>query len=178
MVGIRFLAGAGLSVLLCAAMETPALAQSRAGDVPSVVGRLLDCRKLTDEHGRLACYDSASDAVAASLNHGDIVAVDRDQIKEVKREAFGFTLPTLNLFERGEKAAVETLSATVATAHQRGDGAWVLEFENGAVWMQTDSTALSRFPKKGSRVEIRRGAIGGFFINLDGQRAIRAKRIQ
>lgn len=53
-----------------------------------------------------------------SLNHGDIVAVDKDQIKQVKREAFGFTLPTLNLFERGEKAAVETLSATVETARR------------------------------------------------------------
>ena len=113
-----------------------------------------------------------------SLNHGEIVAVDKDQIKRVKREAFGFTLPTLNLFERGEKAAVETLSATVETARQRGDGAWVLELQDGAVWVQTDSEALSRYPEKGSKAEIRKGAIGGFFINLDGQRAIRAKRIQ
>ncbi len=175
---MRFLAGPGLGVLLWAAVGTPALAQSKAGDVPAVMGRLLDCRKLTDEHGRLACYDAASDAVAASLNHGDIVAVDKDRIRQVKREAFGFTLPTLNLFERGEKAAVETLSATVEAAHRRGDGAWVLELQDGAVWVQTDSEALSRYPKKGSKAEIRKGAIGGFFINLDGQRAIRAKRTQ
>lgn len=54
----------------------------------------------------------------------------------------------------------------------------MLELQEGAVWVQTDSEAPSRYPKKGSKAETRKGATGGFFINLDGQRAIRAKRIQ
>jgi len=172
-------AGFGVGVALCAAIGASALAQSKVGDAPAALRRLIDCRKLTDEHGRLVCYDAAVDAIAASLTTGDIVAVDKEQVTKVKRQAFGFSLPTLNLFDRADKPApLESLSATVARAYQRGDGAWVLELEDGAVWTQTDQERLSRYPKKGSKAEIRKAALGTFFINLDGQRAIRAKRVQ
>lgn len=53
-----------------------------------------------------------------------------------------------------------------------------MQLQDGAVWVQTDSEALSRCPKKGSKAETRKEGIGGFFINLDGRRGIRAKRIQ
>ncbi|MDB5423676.1 MAG: hypothetical protein JWQ29_1092 [Phenylobacterium sp.] len=169
----------GVGVALCAAIGASALAQSKVADAPAALRRLIDCRKLTEEHARVVCYDAGVDAVVASLTSGDIVAVDKEQVTKVKRQAFGFSLPSLSLFDRADKPApLENLSATVAHAYQRGDGAWVLELEDGAVWAQTDQEQLTRYPKKGSKAEIRKAAMGTFFINLDGQRAIRAKRVQ
>ena len=63
-------------------------------------------------------------------------------------------------------------------AYQQGDGKWSLELEDGAVWVQTESATLGRRPKDGSTVEIRKAAMGSYFINIDGQRAIRAKRVK
>jgi len=172
-------AGLGAGIVLCAVMGASALAQSRVGDAPAALRRLIDCRKLTDEHARLVCYDTAVDAVVASLTSGDIVAVDKEQVAKVKRQAFGFSLPALNLFDHADKPApLERLSATVERANQRGDGTWVIELEDGAVWGQIDQEQLTRYPRKGSKAEIRKAAMGTYFINLDGQRAIRAKRVQ
>ena len=44
--------------------------------------------------------------------------------------------------------------------------------------MQNDSETLFREPKKGSKVEIRKASMGGYFMNVDGQRAIRARRVK
>jgi hypothetical protein len=172
-------AGVGAAAGLCALAAVSALAQTKVGDAPAAIRRLLDCRLLPEEHARVVCYDAAVDAIAGSLTKGDIVAVDQEQVAKVKRQAFGFSLPALNLFDHpAQPAPLENLSALVERAYQRGDGGWVLELEGGAVWSQTDAERLFRFPKKGSKAEIRKAAMGTYFINLDGQRAIRAKRVQ
>ena len=161
------------ALMVCA---SEASAQPKARDRAVTVQKLMDCRTVTESAARLACYDTAAAALDIAEAKGEIVVVEKEQMKAVRKQAFGFTLPTLNLFERGEKAAVETLSATVKTAHQRGDGAWVLELEDGAVWVQTDTEALPRDARKGSTIEIRKASMGSFFINVDKQRAIRATR--
>ena len=58
---------------------------------------------------------------------GNIVAVDKEQVRTVRRQAFGFTLPSLGLLDRSDKPEeLEQITATVAEARQRGDGTWVL----------------------------------------------------
>jgi hypothetical protein len=49
--------------------------------------------------------------------------------------------------------------------------------EDGARWTQTDSTRVNRTPKAGMKARIRRAAMGSFFVNIDGQLAIRMKRL-
>ena len=145
---------------------------------PQVVQSLLDCRKVTDDAARLACYDKAAAAMESATTSGDLVAIDREQRKAARRQAFGFTLPTLGFLDQGEKGeGADRITATVAEAHEDGTGHWVVQLDDGAVWVQTESEMLGRAPRKGSKVLITKGVLGAFFMTIDGQGAGRAKRV-
>lgn len=158
---------------------TGALAQGAPQDRPAALQRLLACRGLAEGPARLACFDAAAAAFDQAESKGDVVVVDREQASRVKRQAFGLSLPSLSLFDRGEAAKpMEEIAAKVKSAYRGGEGRWVVELEDGATWVQTDQENLGRPPRPGSEVRIRRAALGGFMMNLDGQRAVRARRVQ
>jgi hypothetical protein len=141
--------------------------------------QLIDCRKLTDSAARLACYDGATVALDQAEAKGDIVVVDREQARKVRRQAFGFSMPSITLFERGEtQADIENITAKVGTAGRNGAGRWVIELEDGAVWTQVDSNELHRNPKPGMSVSIRKATMGSFLMSIDNMRAFRARRTE
>jgi len=156
-----------------------ALAETAASPLPAAVQRLLDCRSVPADTARLACYDAAVDELGRLIKAGDIVVIDHERVATVKRQAFGFSLPSLSLFDRGEKAAeLQQVSGVIASAYRSSEGAWVVELEDGAVWRQTDNEQLARAPRRGSKAEIRKAALGSFFMNIDGQRALRMQRVK
>jgi hypothetical protein len=178
----------GLSATLAGAASAQA-----PEEPPAVVKALGECRALTDDARRLACYDAAAARLVQAEAKGEIVVVDRARAEKVRRQAFGFSLPSLDIFDRPARAAataegkpesarveppaqLDRITTTVKRASLRGDGKWVFELEDGAVWLQTDAEPLRKGAKAGSTLEIRRTAMGGYFINVDGQRAIRANR--
>ncbi|HEY9219426.1 MAG TPA: hypothetical protein VIO94_15365, partial [Phenylobacterium sp.] len=108
---------------------------------------------------------------------GDVVVVSRAQATAARRQAFGFSLPSLSIFDRGARPEdVDRISTVAKSAYQNAAGKWVVVLEDGAVWEQIDSERVPRKPRSGSKVEIRKAALGSFFMNLDGQRAVRARR--
>jgi hypothetical protein len=144
---------------------------------PAVVQNLLDCRKLTDGAERLACYDKAAAAVASATTSGDLVALDREQRRAARRQAFGFILPSLSFLERGEKVEeANHISAIAANAGLNPLGEWVITLDDGAVWRQIEPIELGRRPHKGSKVVITKGVLGAFFMTIDGEGAGKAKR--
>jgi hypothetical protein len=169
----------GTLVLAAAALGGAALAAPKSEGRAVALQKLADCRRLSENPARLACYDAAAAEIDAAETKGDIVVVDREQARQVRRQAFGLALPSLSLFDRGERPeAMDNITGKVVAAHQNHDGRWVLELEGGAVWTQLDYEPLPRGPKKGSTAAIRKSAFGGYFINLDQQRAFRAARSQ
>ena len=157
------------------AAAAPNLVASRT----AVAQAISDCRKVADKDTRLDCYDKAADAFEQAQQAGQVVVVDRAQIHEVKRQAFGFALPSLNLFSRGPKEEeVKNVAVKLASAHQDATGKWVMVTEENAVWRQNDDNELFNPPHAGSSVAIRRAALGSFFCNVDGQTAIRCTRTQ
>jgi len=172
---LRLGLGAGLAALAIGA----ALAETAASPLPGAVQKLLDCRATSADAARLACYDGAVAELGKLIASGEIVVVDHERVAKVKRQAFGFSLPSLSLFERGDKPAeLQQVTATVRQATQTGDGKWTITLDDGSVWRQTDLERLSRYPKSGSKVEIRKASLGSYFMNIDGQRALRVSRIQ
>jgi hypothetical protein len=169
------------SLLFAAAMAMfaaalPAEAAKEAAN-PKVIQSLLDCRRLADNAERLACYDRAAAEVQSATSSGDLVTIDREQRRAARRQAFGFTLPSLAFLERGEKVGeVNRLTASVAEATQDPYGKWIIRLDDGAVWRQTEPEVLARRPRKGSAVVLSRGALGGYFMTIDGQGAGKAKR--
>ena len=171
----------GLSLIVVLTIgASGAHAQIRPRDRAGAIQKLIDCRALTDAVARLACFDTTAAALDIAEAKGEIVVVEKEQMKAVRKQAFGFSLPSLSLFDRSDKGEaaepLDQITATLSGAYRTGSGKWVLELEDGAVWMQSDTEALPRGAKKGSTIEIRRASMGSFFVNVDKQRAIRATR--
>jgi hypothetical protein len=160
-----------------AAVAGQAAAQPRPEGRAAALQRLTDCRKVADGAQRLACYDAAAEAFDAAEAKGDVVVVDREQAREVRRQGFGFSMPSLSLFERGEsQEELENVTGTVASARQTGAGKWLVTLKDGAVWAQIDTTELSFAPKPGEPVRIRRATLGSYLMSIKGQRAFRVRR--
>ena len=104
--------------------------------------------------------------------------MDREQAKAVRRQAFGFSLPAFTLFDRGatKEEPVDRITIEVSDAYKNGERKWVMTSNEGVVWVQTDDESVNEDPHKGSKVAIRKAAIGSFFCNIDGQRAVRCER--
>jgi hypothetical protein len=166
-------AGLGAAGLGGAALAAPPKPEGRA----AALQKLADCRKLSDNAARLACYDAAAAEIDTAEAKGDIVVVDREQARQVRRQAFGFSLPSISIFERGEKAEeIDTLTGKVAAAHMNGAGKWVIRLEEGGAWTQIDTTKVGLDPRPGNPVKIRRASMGSYLLTVGGNRAFRAHR--
>jgi hypothetical protein len=177
---MKTMAMRAMGVALAAALCAPAAqAQPKVEARSAMLQKLVDCRKLTDESARLTCYDQATVALDQAEAKGDIVVVDREQARKVRRQAFGFSVPSITLFERGEsKDELENSTGVVALARVNGAGKWVVKLEDGATWLQVDANELFRDPKPGMPVKIRQAAMGSFLMTIDNMRAFRARRTE
>lgn len=177
----HFQSGLKLAAVLVLAAPAVAAAQASGDTAPRAVqfDAVVACRAVAESAQRLACFDAAAAKLAEAERSGDIVVVSREQARAARRQAFGFSLPSLSIFDRGASPEeLERLTVKARRAYQVAGGKWAVELEDGAVWQQTDNERLARDPRQGSAVEIRRAAMGGYFMNLDGQRAVRARRVK
>jgi hypothetical protein len=143
-----------------------------------VLERLVECRKITEAAQRLSCYDAAAAALDQAEAKGDIVVVDRAQARKVRRQAFGFHVPSITLFERGEtEEEISTITGTIDRAGMNGGGKWVFTLKDGGVWVQIDSNSLMLDPRPGQTVKIRRATLGSYLLTVNGQ-AIRVHRAE
>jgi len=180
--GLAIVAAAGITAIAVGQIASAASpAKVRAGALQAVV----DCRKLTDGAERLACFDAAAAKLDAAEQAGDVVVVDRAQVKEAQRAAFGFNFKMPSFLGGGggdddkaevRSAELDTLDTTAQSVRVGPDRKWIFRLPDGAIWMQTDTEVIARAPKAGSRIEIRKGTMGGYFLSVDGQKAVRAKR--
>jgi hypothetical protein len=169
--GLALLAALGAS----AAAAPPKDAPGRA----AIVQKLIDCRKLTDDAARLACYDQAAAAFDQAEAKGDVVVVDREQARKVRRQAFGFTIPSISIFEKSETTEeVDNATGVVASARQDANGHWIIKLEDGAVWAQVDANELFKTPKPGMPVKIRKASLGSYLMSVDNQGSFRAHRVE
>lgn len=143
----------------------------------AVVQAVTDCRKLADQGVRLACYDKAVDALEAAQAEGQVVVIDREQARAVRRQAFGFNIPSISLFPRGPKEEpINMLTVELSSAHSDSTGKWVMTTSEGAVWRQIDDKEILDAPHAGSKVLIKSALLGSYFCKVDGQTAFRCTR--
>lgn len=176
----RLLAGVVLILTVPAGAATP-LPKSLAPGNSAALSNLLNCQKIGDSQARLACYDSNAKALADATASQSIVVLDREQVRKTKRSLFGFDIPTLNLFggkpTGAEEAEAREITATARAASQNREGRWVITLDDGARWLQTDDNVVALPPHSGSKILIRRAALGSFFLKVDGQPGIKAQRV-
>jgi|SRR5579875_1623154 len=166
------------SVLLSSGAASSKAAEP-GGSRAAVLQALTDCRKLTEDAARLACYDKAAGAFDQAESQGQVVVIDREQAKAVRRQAFGFNLPTLHIFDRAAKneEGVDHLELKLDSVHHDNEGHWVFVAADGAVWRQTDTQTIVRDPHSGSKLLIKSGFLGSYFCKVDGQPQVRCQRV-
>jgi len=144
---------------------------------PALSG-LNKCAEVADVGPRAACYDAALAALSQAVQSGEVVIVQRKEAQAAQQSVFGLNLPALTIFDRSGKDSAP-LASVVGEAKQvyhDHAGKWTVVLTDGAVWRQIDDEPILRAPRAGSQIEIRKAALGSFFMKVDGQRAVRAKR--
>jgi len=170
----------GTAGVVVAALVVAAPAAAKDNDAPkgkaAAFQAVLDCRGVADNAARLACYDAAAGGMSEAETKGDIVVIDRAQASAAHREAFGLHVPSLSFVTRALKPEeVDRVEGVVDTAHADRDGRWTMKLQDGAVWRQI-SGDLARGPHSGSKVAVRKGSLGSFLMNVDGQPSIKVHR--
>lgn len=172
--GRLLLAGAAMLSCTAAAGQADKLVQSR----PPVFEELVACRSIADPVARLACYDAKVAAIDEAEKKDELVLADKSAMKEARRGLFGFSIPKLKIFGNdGKEDEKFELVTKIDSAYQASYGKWTIVLEDGARWVQIDTQVLRKDPAGGQEIKIRAAAMGSYFANINGQRAIRMKRV-
>lgn len=186
----RMLAGTiGLTATIAIITATGQAGGKRDADLrnPAVFQKLVDCRALSDDKARLACFDAAMGELEASRAKGDVVVVDQEEVKRVKRGLFGFSLSDIGIFggkrdDKGREVASETdvdeITDTISAVTRNRDGGYVLTLANSGTWEQIQAFTYGRSPKPGMSITIKRAALGSYKMSIEGGPGVRARRIR
>jgi len=167
-----------LMLALCfTALPTAAWAQEEMA-VPQVFSDLVNCRTVSDDAARLACYDQRVGEMQAATENESLVVVERSEVQEAERGLFGLRLPRIRLFGGSDDNRVNEIESTIVSVGGGGRGrGWIFRLEDGSLWEQIElRDQLSRDPRAGQPIVIRRAALGSFRAEVDGMRPIRVSR--
>lgn len=160
-----------LSLLLL----TLPLAAARAEEGPAVLKKIEQCRAIAEDGARLACFDAAAAALVASVKAKEVVVVDRAALREKKREGFGLPFTDRSVFGAAAGPDAKEITAKITGLQLAGD-LFVVTLEDGAVWRTTESSFVP--PRLGSKVTIKRGALGRFMMVFTEGPALPARRVR
>jgi len=172
------IAAAGIALAALSLVGAPAAAKDKEASAGKAAAfqAVLDCRGVADNAQRLACYDAAAGRMSEAEKKGDIVVIDRAQASAAHREAFGLNVPSLSFVTRALKPEeVDRVDGVVDSARSDVNGRWTMKLQDGAVWRQISGDLL-RAPHSGSKVAVRKGTLGSFLMNVDGQPSIKVHR--
>ena len=168
---------AGLAALLLAG---PSAAQDKSGlsgaRTPRVFTDVLQCRALADSAQRLACFDRTVGTLAQAQQSKDLVVADKEAIREARRGLFGFSLPKVKIFGDDDMAEEVKAIETTIKAVSQGQRGYIFTLQDGARWAQQDGAYMDR-PKAGSKIRIRRAALGSYMGSIEGRVGFRIERL-
>jgi hypothetical protein len=185
----------------CSVNASAAFAQATAATpanaTASPLSPIYACAEKTDPVQRLACFDAAVAAVKAAEGRNEIVAMDQPRVAAVRREAFGFRIPSLPRFGFGTPAPAttgapgapspaarpreeDTEEQTFAVARVGSyGGRTAIYLVNGGVWQLTDAGELNAPRTTPFNVRIRAAALGSYMLQVEGRnKGYRVRRVE
>ncbi len=154
------------------------MAQSKT-EQPAVITDIAKCRGIGEAMARLACFDAASARLDAAVSSKQLTVLDREGVRQTKRSLFGFSLPAIGLFGRGnekiEAPEFSEIDTVIKQVLPLGHDKYEFVLEDGAHWVTTD--AMPFRPKAGVKIRIKKAAMGSFFVSVEGQRTVKGRRV-
>lgn len=175
---MRHVASAGMFLLFAIGASAVAAKEPAASQAPPAISRVVACTSVMDSGQRLACFDREVAAMSQAQRTGDLVAMDRQQIRKTRRSLFGLSLPDLGVFgdSKNDDGPSEIVT-TIKSARQDPRGAWTIDLAEGGRWLQIDSRPFVIDPAPGQPIRIKRAALGSYLANVNKQVAVRVRRI-
>jgi hypothetical protein len=158
------------------------LAQVQSSERAALLRDLSECRAIPDAVVRLACFDRTADALDTAERQGELVVMERQQIREARRQLFGFSAPALpTIFNRRDDGTdtepeVASLETTLVSASRDLEGKWTFRLADGGEWRQIDSAPVIFQNRSGAEVRVRRATLGSYLLTAGNSRAVRVKR--
>lgn len=156
--------------------HAPAIASPRSDASPADVKRLLDCRLIGNDAARLACFDKQSAIASSAIERHDLVFIDREQARAVRRDRFGLSSPDFGGLFGDSRDQINQISSSVTGATINGNGSLQVRLADGSVWVQTDDRTLEDV-RPGAKVVVKRGAMSSYWVAIEGIASFKAKRI-
>ena len=162
----------------------------------SPLSPLYACAEKTDPTQRLACFDAAVAAVKAAEARSELVTMDQPRVAAVRREAFGFRIPSLPRFGFGGPAAGVAAGGAPASAARERDmqeddqvfavarvgragNRVAIYLDNGNVWHLTEAGELNAPRQTPFNVRIRTAAMGSYMLSVEGRnKGYRVRRVE
>lgn len=156
-----------------------ALAQGRTPPPPSALAPLYQCAEQTDTAARLACYDAAVADLKGKEARKEVVAIDKAGATTLRREAFGFRLPSLPKLGlpgfSSDGRDVET-KQTKSVASVNG---LTLTTTDAQIWQLTENVGFDPPSRTPFDVVISQAALGSYLLQIKGMnRSWRARRLE
>ena len=150
-------------------------------DLKSPLSALYDCSSIEQNDSRLACYDKVAKSLQMAEQKKEIVAIDAQSAKKLKKEAFGFNLPSLPKLGLpsfgGDDDKPEALVAAIKSVRKGGAG-YIFELENGQIWQQSNGS-FNYMPKGDLTATIKPASMGSFKISVNnGKTTVRGMRVR
>lgn len=163
-------------------MTAPSMATAQnTAEENSPLAKLYSCAAIQSNTDRLACFDANVAVIQGKEENREIVAIDAASVKKIKREAFGFSLPSLpklGLPKAGQDdEETEDLTFPVKSVKKRGR-AYTFHMENGQVWRQVNGR-FNYIPKGDLTATIKKGSIGSYRISIsNGKERVRGMGVK
>ncbi|MGB0907232.1 MAG: hypothetical protein ACPGVT_07045 [Maricaulaceae bacterium] len=166
-------------LLLISGLANSVTSYSQATDT-SPLNIIYECAEITSNDHRLSCYDKATQDLRLKEKTKEIVTIDANAANTIKREAFGFSLPSLpklglpslgknNNSKDNKEDSVEYAVRSISKS-RRGI---IITMENGQVWRGVNGN-LNYIPKGKLTAQIKSGAMGSYRLNLtNGKERVR-----
>lgn len=170
------------AVLLAGASAVQASAEDTPSEAPSPLAPVFLCLDIVEPAAKLDCFEREVSSLKSRESAREVVAIDADTARELKRDSFGFSLPSLpklklpKLGGDGEDGPEEVRLAVKDVAKRGRD--WVVELENGQVWVQT-SGRLNYVPSGDLEAIISEASLGSYRLKLtNGKTTVKGLKVR
>lgn len=170
-----------LASLAIFGLTLPAVAETPIG-----TGDVYACAEIENNEDRLACYDTAVGRLKAAEEAGEVATVTRQEVEQVKKDSFGFSIPSLPKLAMpklggndGDDGEIKEIEQAIVDVDKTRDNKLLITLANGQVWQQTDSLKIpvsKRSPPQSAVVKS--ASFGSFKMKLGNGRAFKAKRVK
>ena len=172
------------AALAAASLLVPGVAMAQdtgAGGRSGSLDRIAACRSIADDATRLACFDRESEQLIAAAEEGAVKVVDREEAQTIRKSLYGYAVPEVSLFkpvQDEQPEDLDKLNSTITAVRSLPRGHWQVTIAEGnAVWESTTKRRGLNPPKVGQKVEFEKAALGTYWMRINGQMGIKARRV-